>query len=475
MNPGSPDNPFRNAMHYADEQPVDLDVTSMVARGTRIRRRRRLTRVSAAAVCAVVPLSIALATNRSPTTGKWSESAPDNPPAAAGARTMHGIGQVEPSFGEHGPEATGTHGDVNGPAGLPFSLARRLATRVAASVTLPQTYDPIDNMAGDSTGSGVWFWALRKEIKIFHLSRSGQLQSWPVLPVTKKVLVGSDAGFDVTSAGVAWLGLNHTLIRFDVRTGKVQTWTIPAPRANPAARKYQPPATKDLHEVQALAIQPGGEVAIADMGDASSVQVFNPVTGKFSQVMMPSVDDAPVAVGYARDGTLGVGYEHVGEPHTSGVVIQPTTGTALARALPDSYGVAAYGTDSLLVGTYQPYVVSATGDVRPLVMPASKLVTFMVPAQLPANQLATITDGAILTFPADARSTSQARAGSVVYEAPVTKCGTGVPGSRGATITLPPGRATRTCHLDLGSLVTDPSGDLWVMVSGLTIDLLVPR
>jgi hypothetical protein len=477
MNPGPPDDPFRSAMHYADEQPVDLDVTSIVARGTRIRRRRRLTRVSAAAVCAVVPLSIALASNRSPTTSKWSESAPDTRGAAAGtSRTIRGAGEAEPAFGDHGSGASGSNGYVNGPAGLPSSLARRVPARVALSVTLPQTYDPIDNMAGDSTGSGVWFWDLRKEIKIFHLSRNGHLESWPVLPVTKNVLVGSDAGFDVTSGGVAWLGLDHTLIRFDVRSGKVQTWTIPAPRANPAARKYQPPSAKDLHQVQALAIQPGGgKVAIADLGDASSVQVFNPATGKFSQVMMPSVDDAPVALGYARNGTLGVGYEHVGSPHTSGVVIRPTSGTTVSRALPDSYGVAAYGADSLLVGTYQPYVVSGAGVMRPLVMPASKLVTFMVPAQLPGNRLATIADGTILTFPADARSTSQARAESVVYEAPVTKCGTGVPGSAGATTTLPPGRAARTCHLDLGSLVTDPAGDLWVMVSGLTIDLLVPR
>ncbi|HEX9030754.1 MAG TPA: hypothetical protein VF834_02835 [Streptosporangiaceae bacterium] len=442
-------------LHYPDEQPVRLDVSAIMTRGTRIRRRRLATRVAGAAVAfAVVPGAIVL-TRQPTTTLHGTLAAPDT-----GRR-----------FGQHHPNTLRASSDQA------TGVRATIQTRVAASATLPQGYDPIISLAGDQSGDGVWFWGESSQLKVYHLSRDGQLKTWSVLPLTESLRVGGAAGFAVTSAGVVWLGLNTTLISLDTRTGQVRSWQIPAPSGNPAAASYGPPGSNASYEVQALAAAPGGDVAVAKVR-SSSVQVLDPATGRFHQVMMPSQDDAPVALGFARDGALGVGYQHVGKPNGSGVVVDPVSGPILVRAVTDSTAVAPYGAAGLLVGEGRPEVVSATGAVRPLALPVDPigLTAFPAPpAPLPGGRLATVVHAGILTFPAGATSVAQVRARSVFYQAPVVRCPPVMPSGAGGPLpsaTAYPG----PCYLPIQLLATDARGDFWVVGgSGQTVDLLVPR
>jgi hypothetical protein len=105
--------------------------------------------------------------------------------------------------------------------------------------TLPEGCGPIMSLAGDPRGSGVWFWdSTKSDLSVFRVDSQGTLKSWPVLSAANQFQAIS--GFAVTSAGIAWLGINSTLSRLDSSSGAAQTWQIPAPADNPAAESYLP-------------------------------------------------------------------------------------------------------------------------------------------------------------------------------------------------------------------------------------------
>jgi hypothetical protein len=496
VNPGAKGDPLRAGLHYAEEQPVRLDVAAIVAHGTRIRRRRLLTRASAVALaCAVVPVAVVAATAGTSPASQASagrDSAPSR--NGAGGVSRPGLGGAGGSGyqGDHAASRDGSrtvgYQDASGgvpsaPGGPALLAGRQVQTRVGVSARLTHgTFDPINNLVGDSSKDGVWFWGLgRTAIKLFHLSRTGHLRAWTVLPKSEKLVVGSDSGFAVTASGVAWLGLNSTLVRFDTTSGKVRTWPIPAPRPNAYVQKYWPQPVRGQLEVQSLAVASNGDVAVADWGNASSTQVLDPATGHFSQVMMPSTSDMPQAVGFAGNGTLGVGWAHFGAPHVSGVVLLPVSGPVVNRKVTDPLGVTAYGATSLLVGASKPDVVSASGVVRPLVMPVASLGytgSDTGPAALKGDRLASVIDGAILSFPANATSAGAARTRSVSYLLPRLKCPPEAPGGAAGSPTKTTSPAPTSCHLPVELLATDKGGDLWIVVATGNpdvVDLLVPR
>jgi hypothetical protein len=501
VNSPHPDDSLRARLHYADDEPARLDVAAMVARGTRIRHRRLLTRVSAVALaCAVVPVTVAAATSAGP--GQAAAQRTIASPRRATGGAVHaaagraGTGSDRTAFGANSGIATGAAGarsqsagqnDYNAAGrapGIPATAqGRQVRTRVGVSARLTQgAYDPINNLVGDSSADGVWFWGLsRTSIKLFRLSRTGHLRAWTVLPSSEKLIVGGVSGFTVTRDGVAWFGLNSTLVRFDTTTGHARTWAIPAPRPNTWVEKHWPSPLRHQLTAQSLAVSASGEVAVAESGDASSAQVLDPATGHFSQVTLPSTYDMPQAVGFTRNGTLGVAYAHVGPPQGSGVVLAPAAGPVISRKVADAFGVAPYGATGLLVGASKPDVVSASGVVSPLIMPVSAIGYTgdgTGPAALKGDRLASVLGDAILSFPANATSVASARAGSVLYLLPKEKCLPDEPGGGPGRPTATASPAPATCHLPIESLATDKGGDLWVVVATGNpdvVDLLVPR
>jgi hypothetical protein len=219
-------------------------------------------------------------------------------------------------------------------------------TSAQDSATLLEGYGPITTLAGDPNGSGVWFWADTKNtLSIFHVDGQGKLTSWPVLTGADNAFQAL-SGLTVTSAGIVWLGINATLTRLDPGTGAVKTWRIPAPADNSAAESFRLPSVQGQYLVQAIAASPGGsQIAIA-MDLSSSVELFDPSAGTFTQIAMPAASDTPQALGYAPDGTLGVGLANY-QTHRwdTALVVRPgTTGAPAAITVPDSRFITAYGT-----------------------------------------------------------------------------------------------------------------------------------
>jgi hypothetical protein len=429
---------------YPDGEPVGLDVGAIMTRGARIRRRRLLTRVAAATVAAVAVPAIAFLAVGPRITGQ--ESAPARHSGAIG-RPMSGVingGTYNGGSSHDSP----VYGAMRAGAGQ----SPVVPVRVGASVTVHGHYGPITTLVGDQGGDGVWFWDENAtEVRIFRLSSDGHLRSWPAAARTPALRSGAAAGFAVSAGGVAWLGLRSTLIELDTATGHVRRWPIPAPRANPAADRYGPGGGAG-DDVQAVAAGTAGQVAVADM-NASSVQVLDPATGHWRQVMLPSPSDEPLAVGFAPNGTLGIGYQHVGSPHVSGVLLDPTAGPAVSRTVTESWGITAYGTGGFIVGVSRPEVVSADGRVRQLARPAALLDTTGDPvplAWLPGDRIVSIVSGSILAFPAGAASDRRALEEAFRY--------------------VPPR------DLIIRFVATDARGRIWVLPgSGQpTVDELVP-
>jgi hypothetical protein len=428
---------------YADSEPVGLDVGAIMARGTRIRRRRLLTRVAAGAVAAVAVPAVAFLALGPRVTG------PESTAASQGrAIARPGSGDVNSGTRSglyHGTPVYGGYGTVTGPV---------VSMRVGASVTLHGQYGPISTLAGDQGGDGVWFWDENAaEVRIFHLSSDGLLRSWPVGARTPALPSGSAAGFAVSARGVAWLGLRSTLIELDTATGNVRRWQIPAPRANQAADRLGRGRGGGAGDgVRAVAAGAAGQVAVADM-NASSVQVLDPATGHWRQVMLPLPSDEPLAVGFAPNGTLGIGYQQAGSPRVSGVLLDRAAGPAISRGVTESLGITAYGAGGFIVGVSRPEVVWASGLVLQLALPVALLDTAGDPvplAWLPGDRIAGIVSGSILAFPAGAASDRRAQAEAVRYVPP-----------RGLIIRF---------------VATDAAGRLWVLAGSgqRTVDELVP-
>jgi hypothetical protein len=450
MNPSGGNATCPVDLGYPDSEPVGLDVAAIMTRGTRIRRRRQLTRAAAATVAVAVVPAIAFLAIGPRFTGP--ESAPARSPIIGGPAAGTGKSAAGHGGSYHGTPVFAGPGSVSGPnEDAPVGPA--VSTRVAASATLPRQYGPITTLAGYQGGDGVWFWDENAaEVRIFHLSSDGHLRSWPAAARPPALTSGAADGFAVSAGGVAWLGFRSTLIELDTATGHVRRWLVPAPRPSQAADRYGPSSGRARGGVRAVAAGPASQVAVADM-NASSVQVLDSATGRWRQVMLPSPSDVPLAVGFAPNGTLGIGYRQAASPHVAGVLLDPSAGPAISRTVTDSQGITAYGAGGFIVGVSRPEVVSASGQVRQLVRPAALLDTVgdLVPlAWLPGNQIASIVSGSILAFPAAAASDRLAQAGAVRYVPP-----------RGLIIRF---------------VATDGLGHLWVLAGSgqRTVDELVP-
>lgn len=340
-------------------------------------------------------------------------------------------------------------------------------TSAQDSVTLPDGYGPITTLAGDPNGSGVWFWADTKTtLSIFHVDGQGKLTSWPVLTGADNVYQ-AESGLAVTSAGMVWLGINATLTRLDPSTGAVQTWRIPAPGDNPAAESFRPSDVQRLYLVQAIAANPdGSQIAIA-MDLSSSIELFDPAAGTFTQIAMPATSDTPTALAYTPDGTLGVGLANY-QTHLwdTALVVRPgTTGAPKAIPVPDSRSITTYGTSGFIVGAADPSLLTTTGTVTPIAVPAAAVGAYTPdsgPAiiALPNGQLGAITKGGVFEYSGNAASVASATAGSNTLRLPGEQCPEPI-----STNGSPPPTPAGPCYLVPNAMAVDGAGGIWVVPS----------
>jgi streptogramin lyase len=442
-------------LHYVDTEQVELDVSAIIARGSRLRRRRLITKVAAAAVVVgIAPVAVVVGVTSS----------------APSVHTGPIAGQLRPALGQRNGYGTGgTFGtDENGPAEVKGYAAPRALSAGAArgdlifslqravvrhATTLPHKYGRLLAVAGAPAGSGLWFTATAARLTLFHLSMAGALKSWPLPTPASSVRASAGADLAVTAADVAWIGVGSTLLRIDTKNSKLSSWQVPG-----MADGSRP----DASTADSVAVSPDGHVAVAT-SHSSSVQVLDPREGTFRQVKLPSAADQPLALWYTRSGTLGIGYQRPGKPDTGAVLLVKRTGAELIAQVPQPTAIAAYGASGLLVGVTNLYVVSARGHPRPLVLPAdSPDLTGVTnpPAPLPGDRLGIAMDSAVLTFPAMTASSAIAATESTLWVTPPMRC-----------------QPHHGCPAGYQLLASDSDGNLWAVTRAhpRTVELISLR
>jgi hypothetical protein len=427
-------------LHYVDTEQVELDVCAIIARGTRLRRRRLVAKVAAAAVvAAIAPVAVAVDVGGSGPV----------PRAPIAGQARHTVGQRDAN-----PPGTGTTfgGEENGPMEAApktadrassyrmFSIARAVVRHATA---LPRGYGRPLAVASARAGSGLWLTATARRLRLFRLSTAGALRSWALPTPARSVRASSGVGLAVSATGVAWIGVGSTLVSFDTKTSHLSTWRLPAVARSSGADRSK----TDRSRADSVAVSQDGYVAVAT-SHSSAVSVLDPRDGTFQQIELPSAADQPLAVGFARNGTLGIGYERLGKPHSAAVLLVERAGTERSVPVPEPTAVAAYGASGLLVGVTRLYVVHVRGDPRPLILPDDSPGLAGVatpPAPLPGDRIAIATDTSILTFPATTTSHAIATGQSTLWLTPQPRC-----------------RPRHRCPAGYQLLASDADGDLWV-------------
>lgn len=342
--------------------------------------------------------------------------------------------------------------------------------------TLPASRsNPIDELVGDPNVAGVWFWDLTSTGDIiYHVSGSGKLTAYPVFTGSSVLYPRARSGLAVGANGMVWLGINTILAELDPGTGKVQTWSIPAGRANP---RQQPASSQDMaghRAVDALAVGPKGQVAIA-MNSESSLEVFDPTTAAFSTLKLPVITDEPISVTFASDGSLCIGMANIATGgHSNELLLMRPGGATAHVTVPDgtAWEVAPYDASTFIVGSFDPHLVASDGTVTPILAPKALTGTAAAPTplrRLPNGKLLGVSDNGLIEFPSQATSISTATAQASTLTLPKHDCSNGFssfghPSLPRATpeptpTPLPPGTMCFEHYGDINAV--DGAGNIW--------------
>jgi hypothetical protein len=129
------------------------------------------------------------------------------------------------------------------------------------------------------------------------------------------------------------------------------------------------------------------------------------------------------------------------------IITPPGTERSMPVAQPTA--VAAYGSSGLLVGVTTLEVIPASGQPRPLMLPADSPDLASVttpPVPLPGDRLGIAMNTAILTFPATTTSATIATVQSELWVTPQPRC-----------------KAHHRCPAGYRFTATDGDGNMWVV------------
>jgi len=189
---------------------------------------------------------------------------------------------------------------VTSPSGSHFLSAR---TPLTWSSPMPARYEGPFDVTGDSSDAGVWYLGEYRHVWIYHWVPDKSPQRWEVAvqPKDCSLCIGVDSALAIDASGNAWIGINHTLIRFSPQTDSEASWTVPIVQS--AALSGQSQSIANYHAVDSIAIH-GNLVAVASVG-SRSIAVLDSTTGTFSSIILPD-HGYPTSIAYDQNGVLGV-------------------------------------------------------------------------------------------------------------------------------------------------------------------------
>lgn len=224
---------------------------------------------------------------------------------------------------------------------------------------IPPGYGRPLTMAPDPSASGVWFVAgSASDVSIFHWNGAVSNLSQYSLgsPASDPALqIGAEGSITVTLVTV-WVGLRNTLFELDRSTGQITSVAVPPPIDNSYVESSRPSAVQGFHGISSVSASPNGSVAIA-MEAARSVVIYDPSSGKFSQLALPE-SDSPDNVAYASNGDLGV-VATEWPSNVEDVVDIAAPDGALQRVRLDSLAISSDGSGFLVSGS------SSVSEIQP--------------------------------------------------------------------------------------------------------------
>ena len=182
---------------------------------------------------------------------------------------------------------------------------------------------------------------------------------------------------------------------------------------------------------------------------------------------MPGESDGPLAVAYAPNGTLAIGFADYHSHKADSVLV---VGPAGARPhgvvrVADSTSIVSDGSKGFIAGSSQPYLVSAAGTAIPVATPAAtfpSVQTGPAVSVTPTGTLAAITSAGIIEFPGGASTAASANSASVTLQLPAEQCPPEQPSGAGGALTPQPS-PTGPCHPEAEVMTVDGAGGIWVV------------
>jgi hypothetical protein len=329
--------------------------------------------------------------------------------------------------------------------------------------------DPID-LTPDPAGDGVWFLGATA-------AGTASIYRWNGSKLTTYVLgnpagdpqftFGIQVGLAITSSEQPWVGINSTLLTVNTVTRATRTVSLPAPCTNPAIESPQLSAAQKVQDIQSLAINPDGVIAIVRSG-ANCVQIYDQGTNTFRTIALPP-NHEPQQVAYDSSGELAVATTVLNSPQsgTSGVdndVDLVSTSGKVASVSVGSVAVVSVASPATgfvtAGGQNEVDFLSDTGRITPFELFGSRSVNLEVGT--PAYRLS---DGSVVaaTTSGFAVLNSSRSAGSLLSLGTFDCWGAG--GARqSATSPTPP--AKMRCDNHPTDFAVDSMGDIWFSEAG---------
>jgi hypothetical protein len=343
---------------------------------------------------------------------------------------------------------------------------------VAASVKVPGYSNPIA-LASDSAEPGVWFLAENAtDVSVFRWDgATSTLQRYSLgNPTSGNLVFGVQAALAVSPNGTVWAGINSTLIRLDPSTGAIRIIPIPTPADNAIAESHRPPQIQGVHDIEAIAVNSAGNLAVATSA-SNSVEFYNDTTQEFAQMSLAGGGE-PLDLAYLSDGTLGIATTDWDNPDGGGTDLVELVGPSgqLGQAHVDATNISAGGT---------AFVVTAGGSSLAQVAPGSSLdptsnLSATNITNIPVSNMQLLVGSPALSFGNGSVLASTkdgfvklnlASQQAVAFDLPTYSCsGLSVPPQPGGPSVEPP--VTKTCQSYPLSYSVDVDGNVWFTSSG---------